>query len=145
MKHLSLAAVSCVCAMTLGCATPPTPRQDLPRSKVSKHDFDTTWAKVVAGIASANMPIKHIAKDSGLIVLERTGFSDADADCGRPGLEITLSKRADINIHFERQGPTVVNVNARYVSVRRLLDTPAYTVNCVSTGQIERFVLDMIE
>lgn len=136
------ASVIAATALT-ACETPPK-QLNVERSKVSSQSFDATWQNLVTGIAAANLPIKTIAKDSGLIVLEQSGFNMADADCGKPGVAVVLGRRANVNIQVQREPTVRVTVNARFVQGRRVLDGPTYVVECATTGNLEQFFLNMI-
>ena len=96
-------------------------------------------------LASRNIQIKNIAKDSGIIYAEAARFTDGVADCGKPGIATVVARRATFNIFVYRAtGVPVVTVNTEFAESRRF-DGPIMTVPCNTTGQLEAAILDAVK
>lgn len=126
-----------------GCATMPA-TYTVSNSRTYNQEYDAVWEKIVQFFASRNIPIKNIAKDSGVIYAENTSFDASYADCGTGGLMVPFAHRASINVFVTRSGekPTV-SVNTQFEEMRRF-DANTQTVRCNSKGVIEQAVLDAI-
>lgn len=144
MKTLkSIAAAIAVAAVFSGCATMPA-TYSVDNSRTYEREFDPLWEGIVQFFASRNIPIKNIAKDSGVIYAEAMTFSDELADCGTPGLMAIESRTATFNVFVNRaEGRPRVSVNTQFQEVRRF-DTSVTTVTCNSRGVIEKAILDSI-
>ena len=107
--------------------------------------FDAVWEDIVQFLASKNIQIKNIAKDSGIIYAEASRFDNDVADCGSPGILHIVGRRATFNVFVNRSSsnPTV-SVNTEFTEVRRF-DGPTMTVPCNSRGVLEAAILNAIK
>ena len=138
----SLVAVALVSSLA-GCATMPA-SYAVNNSRTYDQSYDAVWEKIVGFFASRNIPIKNIAKDSGVIYAESTSFNDTFADCGKGGLMVPFARRASVNVFVTRSGDKPkVSVNTEFQESRRF-DASVTTVTCNSKGVIEQAVLDAI-
>ena len=138
----SLVFVIAVLALT-SCASMPA-SYAFNNSRTYDQSYDAVWEKIVGFFASRNIPIKNIAKDSGVIYAESSSFDDTFADCGKGGLMIPIARRASFNVFVTRSGDEPkVSVNTQFQETRQF-DTTVTTVTCNSKGVIERAVLDAI-
>lgn len=144
MKYFTRPLVAIALASTLaGCATAPA-SYTVNNSRTYDQSYDVVWEKIVSFFASRNIPIKNIAKDSGVIYAESTSFNDTFADCGTGGLMAPFARRASLNVFVSRSGEKrTVSVNTEFQESRRF-DSSVATVTCNSKGVIEQAVLDAI-
>ena len=128
-----------------GCTTLPATYSVDNSRNYEGQTYDQVWEKLVGFFASRNIPIKNIAKDSGVIYAESTSFDDQLADCGTGGLMVPFARRASFNVFVTRSAPAPkVSVNTEFQEMRRF-DASTTTVNCNSKGVIEQAVLDALE
>jgi hypothetical protein len=151
-------AAACAAALALsalgGCAgpvispiAPPPVRDEAPAG------YDATWRALVRALAGENVPLRVVAKDSGVIssddFLSPIGVY---ADCGRIG-EVLLEGEAlvafTLFVQPGRDGATAIQVNSK-------MRTHAYrrggsgklktdrVFQCVSTGRWEANLLDSV-
>ena len=143
-KTLQIAALAAA-LLASGCATLPATYSVNNSRTYEDQTFDQVWEKLVGFFASRNIPIKNIAKDSGVIYAESTSFGNEFADCGTGGLMVPFARRASVNVFVTRSSEhPKVSVNTGFQEMRRF-DASTTTVNCNSKGVIERAVLDAIE
>jgi hypothetical protein len=141
MKNTLLAI--CACAAAVGCATPPA-TYSVSNSRTYDKSYDQVWESLVAFLATNNIQVKNIAKDSGVVYAERASFDATMADCGSPGLMIPEAKRATFNVFVTHTtAKPTVSVNATFEEVRRF-DRTVQTVTCNSRGLLESRILDAI-
>lgn len=128
-------------ASLTGCAIAPAPHV-FESSAVVPRSYDAAWTDIIAFMASRNIPLKNIAKDSGVIYTERTEFNDDEADCGRPGMMTSSRRQASMNVFVRRidDKSTSVSVNTSFVE-RRSFDGIPSEVRCTSRGGVEIMVL----
>src|SRR5690606_16368783 len=104
-----------------GCGTnPPKPHQFESTRTYTNVSFDQGWENVVGYFANNSIPIKNIAKDSGVIYAEATAFPSAMADCGEDWEEgdwSVLPKAGKFNVFFRRGDPLTVTVNADFMTL----------------------------
>jgi hypothetical protein len=114
--------------------------------------YDRTWTALVRAIAKQNLPLRAIARDSGVIasddVVTPIGLY---ADCGRLG-EDRLEGEALVafTVFAEPDGQATrvqVNSNMRTQAHRKgssgkLKPTPVYA--CASTGRFEANLIDAV-
>lgn len=126
-----------------GCASAPAPR-NIQKSRGYTTDQETMWNNVVRYLASQNYPVKTMEKASGVIFIERVRVDKRYADCGNPGLAVVVSTNASVNVLVASgtQG-TTVTVNTSYSQIRQF-DRNVWTVQCESTGMLERDILHAI-
>jgi len=125
---------------------PPPYRAELPAS------YERTWTALVKALALENLPLRAIARDSGVIasddVVTPIGLY---ADCGRVG-DTRLEGEAIVafTVFVESNGPTTrlqVNSKMRTQAHRKgtsggLKSTPVY--QCASTGRFEANLVDSV-
>lgn len=139
----SLAIATATAAALSSCATVPS-TYSVDNSRTYNQEYDQVWEKLVQFFASRNIPIKNIAKDSGVIYAESTTFNDDLADCGTGGLWAPFGRRASVNVFVTRSTEQPrVSVNTEFQEMRRF-DASTTTVTCNSKGVIERAVLDAL-
>ena len=140
---IKIAALAVALAVS-GCATVPATYSVDNSRTYEDQTFDQVWEKIVNFFASRSIPIKNIAKDSGVIYAESTSFGDEFADCGTGGLMVPFARRASVNVFVTRSTEhPKVSVNTEFQEMRRF-DANTTTVNCNSKGVIEQAVLDAI-
>jgi hypothetical protein len=114
--------------------------------------YDRTWTAIVRSLARQNLPLRVVARDSGVIatddVITPIGLY---ADCGRIG-DDRLEGEAVVSftVFAEATGSTTrlqVNSNMRTQAHRRgssgkLKPTPIY--QCASTGRFEANLADSV-
>ena len=137
----------------VGCARPHiSPLAPPPYRAEVAAAYDRTWTALVRAIAKQNLPLRAIARDSGVIasddVVTPIGLY---ADCGRIG-ENRLEGEALVafTVFAEADGPaTRVQVNSsmrtqahRTGTSGKLRPTPVYA--CASTGRFEANLIDAI-
>jgi hypothetical protein len=114
--------------------------------------YDATWSAVVRALARENVPIRAIARDSGVIASDDfIAPIGVYADCGRVGDErVEGEALVAFTLFAEPNGTwTRVLVNSkmrthlqRKGSSGKLKDTPVY--QCASTGRFEANLLDAV-
>ena len=145
-KETTMLRMFVVVAVALGvtaCATPPA-TYAVKNSRSYQKSYDTVWEDVVSFLATNNLQIKNIAKDSGVIYAEAVRFEDNVADCGEPGILRVVGRRASFNIFINRSGrDPIVSVNTEFNEMRRF-DSNVSTVQCNSKGLLEEKILNSI-
>ena len=114
--------------------------------------YDATWSAVVRALARENVPIRAIARDSGVIASDDfIAPIGVYADCGRVGDErVEGEALVAFTLFAEPNGTwTRVLVNSKMRTHRQrkgssgsLKDTPVY--QCASTGRFEANLLDAV-
>jgi hypothetical protein len=115
--------------------------------------YDATWVAIVRALAGQNIPLRAIARDSGVIASDEfTSPINLYADCGQIGGDrLEGDAIVSFTVFAEPNGPahTRVQVNAkmRTLAHRRgksgkLKPVPVY--QCASTGRFEANLLDTI-
>jgi hypothetical protein len=114
--------------------------------------YDATWSAVVRALARENVPIRAIARDSGVIASDDfIAPIGVYADCGRVGDErVEGEALVAFTLFAEPNGTwTRVLVNSKMRTHRqrkgssgKLNDTPVY--QCASTGRFEANLLDAV-
>lgn len=132
--------------LTSGCATPPQQRP-IQNSETYNTDFDVTWAHLMQFFTMNNIQVKTIEKASGVVYAERV-LLDVDyklaADCGSPGLFAIQSTTVGLNVFVVPDAQrTKVTVNTTFTQVRALGQN-VVTVPCVSTGDLEKQILQSL-
>jgi hypothetical protein len=139
--------------VTAGCArpyisplAPPPYRADIPA------EYGVTWNAIVRALARQNLPLRAIARDSGVIASDQiVSPIGLYADCGRLG-DDRLEGEALVafTLFAEPNGRTTriqINSTMRTQAHRRggsgkLRPSPVYP--CASTGRFEANLLDEI-
>lgn len=126
-----------------GCVTKPVERQ-IEKSRTYSMSKDKVWERVIEVFATENIQVKTIEKASGLIAAEPASFDPSFADCGAEALAIVVGKTAVMNVFVRpASGGTQVTVNTKFQE-RRNYDRNFWTVDCFSTGVLEKQILDAI-
>lgn len=127
-----------------GCATMPV-ATDFDNSRSYSQSKDAVWTDLVTFFATNNIQIKTIEKVSGVIYAERGRFDDAIADCGEDPFYPEISRIASFNVLVLSQGAqTSVTVTSEYKANRLGPYNEPKTTQCLSTGVLERRILDAI-
>jgi hypothetical protein len=153
-RHVAAITVACALVALGGCAgpfispiAPPPVRDEAPAS------YDSTWRALVRALAGENVPLRVVAKDSGVISSDDfISPIGVYADCGRIG-EVLLEGEAlvafTLFVQPGRDGATAIQVNSK-------MSTHAYrrgssgklktdrVFQCVSTGRWEANLLDSV-
>jgi len=114
--------------------------------------YDATWAALVRALARENVPLRAIARDSGVIASDDfVAPIGVYADCGRVGGDLVEGEAVvAFTLFAEPNGTgTRVQVNSkmrthlhRKGSSGKLRPTPVY--QCASTGRFEANLLDAV-
>jgi hypothetical protein len=137
----------------LGCARPHvSPLAPPPYRAEVGAGYDVTWTALVRAFAKQNLPLRAIARDSGVIasddVVTPIGLY---ADCGRIGDEpLEGEALVTFTVFAEPDGAlTRLQINSsmrtqahRKGSSGRLRTTPVYS--CASTGRFEANLIDAV-
>jgi len=126
---------------------PPPYRAEIPAS------YDRTWTSLVRALARENLPLRAIARDSGVIASDDTVTPiGLWADCGTIGdARIEGEAIVSFTLFVEPAGPstTRVQVNSkmrtqahRKGSSGKLKPLPVYP--CASTGRFEATLLETV-
>ena len=115
--------------------------------------YDAAWGGLVHALAKANIPLRAIARDSGVIASDEFVTPiGLFADCGRLGDDrIEGEALVSFTIFTEDSGPeTRLLINSkmrthawRKGSSGKLQPTPVY--QCASTGRFEANLLDAVQ
>jgi hypothetical protein len=137
-----------------GCSRPVvSPIAPPPYRDEAAAGYDTTWRALVRALAGENVPLRVVAKDSGVISTDDfISPIGVYADCGRIG-EVQLEGEAmgsfTLFVQPGRDGATLIQVNSK-------MKTHAYrrggsgklktdrVFQCVSTGRWEANLLDSV-
>ena len=137
-----------------GCAGPVvSPIAPPPVRDEARASYDTTWRALIRALAGENVPLRVVAKDSGVISSDDfISPIGVYADCGRIG-EATLEGEAlvafTLFVQPNGDGATAIQVNSK-------MSTHAYrrgssgglktdrVLQCVSTGRWEANLLDSV-
>jgi hypothetical protein len=126
---------------------PPPFRDQIPAA------YDATWRALIRALAYENVPLRAVAKDSGVLasdeILSPIGVY---ADCGRLG-DVGLEGDAAVNftvfVQANGQSSTDVQVNAKMRTQNwrrgdsgKFKPEPVYP--CVSTGRWEANLMDTL-
>lgn len=148
----ALAAVAALCLAGCGSLyvsplSPPPYRSDV------RAPYDAAWYGLVHALAKANIPLRAIARDSGVIASDEFVTPiGLFADCGRIGDDrIEGEAIVSFTIFAEDNGPEtrlLINSKMRTQIARRgssgkLQPIPVY--QCVSTGRFEANLLDAVQ
>ena len=141
MKLLTIAMFA---LMLSSCATPPV-KSNFDNSTTVSSSYDATWEKIVGFFAFRNIPLKNIAKDSGVIYAESMSFDNEFADCGSFPLMTIQQRIMSVNVFVQRKETSqVVRANTTF---REMLVGPyntMKTVQCQSKGVVEKMVLEAV-
>jgi hypothetical protein len=115
--------------------------------------YDVTWNAVVRALANQNVPLRAIARDSGVIASDEfVSPINLYADCGQlSGDQLEGEAIVSFTLFAERDGNSAtriqVNTKMRTQAHRRgtsgkLRPLPVY--QCASTGRFEANLLDAV-
>ena len=126
--------------------SPPPYRAEIPAS------YDVTWTAIVRALAQQNVPLRAIARDSGVIASDEfISPINLYADCGQlSGDQLEGEAVVSFTLFLEPDGAaTKVQVNAkmrtnahRRGTSGKLRSFPVYP--CASTGRFEANLLDAV-
>jgi hypothetical protein len=126
---------------------PPPYRAEIPAP------YDSTWTALVRALAGQNVPLRAIARDSGVIASDDlVAPIGLYADCGRVGNDLLEGQAlVSFTVFAEASGNrTRVQVNSkmrtqahRRGSSGKLRPEPVY--QCASTGRFEANLLDAVQ
>ena len=136
-----------------GCASYISPLQPPPYRDQVAASYDRTWSALIRALAFDNVPLRVVAKDSGVISSDDfISPIGVYADCGRIG-EALLEGEAlvafTLFVQPGRDGATLIQVNSkmRTHAYRRGSSGKLKTdrvFECVSTGRWEANLLDSV-
>lgn len=132
-----------------GCVTPAQSFQ-YDNSRQVDASFDETWERTINVLASNNLPIKTLEKDSGIVVAENELVSAASmgesASCPTSLLLTPIGGAMNYNILVRRgdAGTSNVTINTRYQMNYRDTNGAISTDLCNSNGNVERKLLNAI-
>ena len=153
-RHVAMISAALGMVALAGCAGPvvtaiaPPPHRD-----EAAAGYDATWRALVRALACENVPLRVVAKDSGVISTDDfISPIGVYSDCGRIG-EVQLEGEAmgsfTLFVQPGRDGATLIQVNTK-------MNTHAYrrggsgklktdrVFQCVSTGRWEANLLDSV-
>ncbi len=137
-----------------GCSRPfVSPIVGPPYREQAPAPYDATWKALIRALAMENVPLRAVAKDSGVIASDDfVSPIGVYADCGRLGavvLEGEALVAFTVFVQSNRNGGTDIQVNAkmrtqahRKGSSGKLRSDPVY--QCVSTGRWEANLVDTV-
>lgn len=153
-RHVTAFSVAFGMAALAGCSRPViSPIAPPPYRDEAGSGYENTWRALVRALAGENVPLRVVAKDSGVISTDEfISPIGVYADCGRIGdvqLEGEVMGSFTLFLQPGRDGATLIQVNSK-------LHTHAYrrggsgrlktdrVFQCVSTGRWEANLLDSI-
>ncbi len=149
-RVVTLAAVAVLAG---GCARPyVSPLAPPPHRAEIDARYDAAWAAIVRALAKENVPLRAVARDSGVVASDDfIAPIGVYADCGRIGDELIEGEAlVAFTVFAEPDGArTRIQVNSkmrthmhRKGSSGRLRPQPVYA--CASTGRFEANLLDTV-
>jgi hypothetical protein len=152
-SRFALAVFVTVSLLLPGCARPyVSPLAPPPHRAEIDAKYEVTWAAIVRALAKENVPLRAIARDSGVIASDDfVAPIGVYADCGRIGDDLIEGEAlVAFTLFAESDGArTKVQVNAkmrthmhRKGSSGKLRPMPVY--QCASTGRFEANLLDAV-
>ena len=154
-SSLAVLAVTCLGLAALGACSRPfvSPLAVPPYRDQAPAPYDATWKALIRALAMDNVPLRTVAKDSGVIASDDfVSPIGVYADCGRlgdVGLEGEALVAFTVFVQSNRSGGTDFQVNAkmrtqahRKGSSGGLRTDPVYA--CVSTGRWEANLGDTV-
>src|SRR5262245_57384658 len=137
-----------------GCSRPfVSPLAEPPYRDRTPASYDATWRALIRALQKENVPLRAVAKDSGVIASDDFASPiGVYADCGRLG-DIRIEGEAlvafTVFVQPDGAGGTDIQINAkmrtqafRRGSSGRLKSDPVY--QCVSTGRFEANLGDTV-
>lgn len=158
MKIMGLAVAMGV--LISGCASVSvTPPDDYERDRSRTYDmsYEKTWSRAVDWFADHDVTIEKIEKPSGLLTAKyRLKADDKLLDCGDIQVSGTMgeeriNRSGSLNVTVRERSPKSTMVNVNFFGEFKLVAIDAWDArqvtaqgDCVSTGELERKVLDFI-
>ena len=138
MRGRGILCGALVLGLGAGCAGPYiAPLLPPPHREQVLAAYDTTWRALVQALAKENIPLRVVARDSGVIASDDfTTPIGAYADCGRKG-DTSLEGEALVNFTVFVQS---AGSNGTEVQINAKMRTHAHrkgSFPCVSTGRWE--------
>jgi hypothetical protein len=129
-----------------GCATPPA-TYNVVNSRTIHKPYDVVWENLVGYFASRSLPLKTVAKDSGVLYAEINGYTPNLVDCGKISMGFQNGGLASVNVFVARAaGDPMVTVTARFVTFWQSVGSPwqpgGIQTPCESRGILEAEILD---
>jgi hypothetical protein len=145
--------MACVALSLAGCARPHiSPLAPPPYRAEIKAGYDRTWTAIVKTLARQNVPLRAVARDSGVIASDDLVTPiGLYADCGRSGDELLEGEAiVAFTVFAEASGAATrlqVNSNMRTQAHRKgssgkLKPTPIYP--CATTGRFEANLVEAV-
>lgn len=146
LAAVALATLTACARLHVSPLSPPPFRSEVAAS------YDQTWAALVRALAQQNVPLRAIARDSGVVASDEfVSPINLYADCGQVGGD-QLEGEAVVSftIFAEPNGASTlvqINANMRTQAHRRgtsgkLKPVPVY--QCASTGRFEANLIDTV-
>lgn len=128
-----------------GCATPPK-HYTVEKTRTYNASYEQVWSKLIVFLAQRNIPLKEIAKDSGVLYAESLRFDEGQADCGSAGMLKPIARIARLNVLVQSSGgQQLVSVNINFTETRyNSFDYSSHQVECRSKGVVEKEILNAI-
>lgn len=146
MRHLILG----IAVASMGACATPAQSFQYDNSRSVHADFDETWSRTIQVLASNNLPIKTLEKDSGIIVAENELVTAASmgeaASCPSSAFATPIGGVMNYNVFVKSSAPnlTTVTVNTAYRMTYRDMNGGAISQVCNSNGNVERKLLNAI-
>ena len=148
-----VAVLAALAVLAGGCARPyVSPLAPPPHRGEIDVTYDAAWAAIVRALAKENVPLRAVARDSGVIASDDfIAPIGVYTDCGRIGDELIEGEAlVAFTVFVEPDGArTKIQVNSkmrthmhRKGSSGRLRPQPVYA--CASTGRFEANLLDTV-
>lgn len=143
-----------VLSMVAGCSRPyVSPILPPPHRAHVPAPYETTWEALIRALAQENVPLRVVAKDSGVIASDDFGTPiGVYADCGRCGdarVEGEAQVTFTVFVHPLGANGTEVQINTQMRSPaerkgcpKRLRREPVF--QCATTGRWESNLLDAV-
>ncbi len=131
------------------CATPAQTFQ-YDNTRMIKADFDEVWGRTINVLASNNLPIKTLEKDSGIIVAENELVSvrsmGESASCPTNFMVTPYGGVMNYNVFVRKVDAetTSVAVNTAYRMNYRDMNNAIVSEVCNSNGNVEKKLLNAI-
>jgi hypothetical protein len=146
-RYYLLVAIAILILIMMGCATAPKHYDFDPVCSIQCR-FDEAWAALVEYFAVSGLPIDTIEKDSGLIItfwMDASGNGRSEnkmyCDCGGAGIATQHWTRGKFNVFVKELPDDIIDlrVTCQYQQRRSLMDADV-TIDCVSTGNLEKSI-----
>lgn len=151
-KRVATLVLSCLIpVLSAGCASVPPAQRDVEsRIELPGASFEAVWNGVIDLFGERHWPITNMERASGFIATDRLTVDRLEryVDCGRPSAFEGFSNhtvRFNVIVR-DLEGGTSLAVNTAWSAVRTsgLDRTHQVAVTCVSTGELEREILDQV-